>query len=173
MEMVGTSVCVREDQIRRKAAGKGGLLGKLLLFGTPLTLLRLEYLKYYRVPLGYEVSTRVFPARRKELSGSLEVIVEAMTGKCAMNNASVALQTVTGLRFMDGRYDLKEEEALQLAKNFAVRVVTRLAKGVPRFHERCAVEAFYRPHYIAYYGNPEDKNCRYLPFEADGQTFKR
>ena len=73
---------------------------------------------------------------------------------------------------MDGRYDLDEDVALQRAKNFAMRVITRLAKALPQFHEDRALDVFYHPHSIAYYGK-EDKNCRYLPFEAAGQTFKR
>lgn len=173
MEFVSTPVCLPEEAIHKKARGKGGLLGKIVLFKRPLTLLRLEYLKFYRMTLPYDVTVRVFPAKRRELTGSIEVIVDAMTGKCAVNNGPIHLEKAEGSPFMDGRYDVGTDEALQIAENFANRIVTRLTKGIPRFGECEAPEYFYRPHYIAYYGEPESPDCRFLHFEADGQTFKR
>ena len=63
-------------------------------------------------------------------------------------------------------------EAGERAKNFARRVVMRLCRNLPHFGDvRC--ESFFRPYWIAYYRDPQGTRPRYLPFEADGLTFKR
>lgn len=173
MELISTPVRIPEEKIRGKAKGKGGLIGKVLLWKQPMTLLRLEYLKFYRFAFSYDVTVRVFPAKKRDLTGKIEIIVDAMTGKCAVNDIHIDLCETEGRHFMDGRFDMEVPPAHDLAQGFAKRIVMRLTKGTPIFGECLEPEYFYRPYYIAYYGDPEDKACRFLHFEADGHTFKR
>lgn len=173
MELVSTPVRIEEHSIRGQARRKGGLLG-MVMVRQPLSILRLEYKKYFRFAFPYEVLARIFPFRRKEIAGKMEVFVDAVSGNCAVNTVTtIELVTVEGLPFMEGAMDMEVQEAHDIAHAFGKRIVTRIGKTVPTFDECPEPEHFYRPVWIAYYGDPEDKTCRYLPFEADGHTFKR
>ena len=146
----------------------------MIIVRPPLTLLRLEYKKFFRLVFPYDIVARVFPFRRREISGNMEIIVDAISGSCAVNNAvSIELIPAKGKLFMDGTMDMEVQEAHDIAITFGRRIVTRLGRSVPHFGDCLEPEFFYRPYWIAYYGNPENKKCRYLPFEADGHAFKR
>jgi len=164
---------VPEADIHKVAKGKGGLLGKLFV-RAPLTELRVEYKKYYRCVFTYAVNAKLFLFKRKEIQGKIEIIVDAFSGKCGVNNSyPFSLEKVEGRLFLDGKYDMSENEAHAAAFEFARRVVLRLARSAAEFGEYSKPECFYRPHWMAYYGDPKEKDCRYLPFEADGHTIKR
>ena len=174
MELISTPVRIAEADIKGQAKRKGGLIGLVMLAGSPLTLLRVEYKKYFRFFFPYEIVARVFPFRRREFNGDMEIIVDAISGSCAVNNAvDIELIQVEGHVFMDGTLDMEMQEAHDIAIEFGRRVLTRLGRSVPHFGECLEPDVFYRPFWIAYYGDPKDKKCRYLPFGADGHAFKR
>lgn len=173
MKLISTPVRIEENAIRGQARRKGGLLG-MFTVRQPLTLLRIEYKKYYRFIFPYEILARIFPFRRREIAGNMEMLVDAISGNCAVNSGiAIELAETEGIPFMDGAMDMEVEEAHGIAYDFGKRIITRLGRSVPRFGECADPEFFYRPVWIAYYGDPKDKSCRYLPFDADGHTFKR
>lgn len=61
---------------------------------------------------------------------------------------------------------------MECAEDFARRIVMRMCRNLPTFGE-ASCETFFRPYWMAYYGQPDGEKPRYLPFEADGLTFKR
>lgn len=173
VKFVSTPVRIEEKSITGPARRKGGLIG-MLMVRAPLTTLRLEYKKYYRFSFPYRIYARIFLTRRREIAGEIEIIVDAVTGKCAVNDSTtIELVESSGKLFMDGTFDMDIEEAGNTALEFAKRIVSRIGRSVPTFGAAPEPEYFYRPIWAAYYGDPQDKTCRYLPFEADGHTFKR
>lgn len=174
MDMLATPLTLAKDDILRAARGKGGLLGKLFVHA-PLTEIRLEYVRFFLVRLPYAVEARKFPFRRHDTSGVMSVAVNALFGKCAMQDAKFTLAPVQGAHFQDGKFEMDETEARESAKSFAQRIVMRLCRNLPRFgkEDEIGCECFFRPYWIAYYGDPQGERPRYLPFEADGLTFKR
>ena len=171
MNMMATPLALDREDILRAARGKGGLLGRLFV-RAPLTEIRLEYVTFLLVLLPYTVEARKFPFRRHDAAGIMSVAVNTLFGTCAMKDAELTLAPVDGVHFQGGTFEMDETEAGECAKNFARRVVMRLCRNLPHFGEvRC--ESFFRPYWIAYYGDPQGTRPRYLPFEADGLTFKR
>ncbi len=171
MDMMATPVTLAREEAFRRAAGKGGLLGRIFV-QKPLTELRLEYVRFYMVTLRYAVEARRFPFRRHETGGVMSVAVNALYGRCAMKDTDLVLASVQGEHFQNGRFEMESGEAGEAAMNFARRIVMRMCRNLLTFGEM-GVETFFRPYWMAYYGSPEGKEARYLPFEADGLTFKR
>ena len=169
--MMATPVTLAREEVLRRAKGKGGLLGRLFV-RAPLTELRLEYVRFYMIRLPYEVEARRFPFRRHETGGVMSVAVNALYGRCAVKDTELALAPVQGEHFQGGRFEMEAGEADELAMNFARRIIMRMCRNLPRFGE-VQHETFFRPYWMAYYGRPDGVNPRYLPFEADGLTFKR
>ena len=171
MDMLATPVTLSREEILRRAKGEGGLLGRLFV-RQPLTELRLEYVRFYMVRLPYDVEARRFPFRRHETGGVMSVAVNALYGRCAMKDTELALAPVQGGHFQNGRFEMAGGEAEELAMNFARRIIMRMCRNLPRFGA-VEHETFFRPYWMAYYGDPESQDTRYLPFEADGLTLKR
>ncbi len=171
MNMTATALTLAKDDILRTARGKGGLLGKLFV-RAPLTEVRLEYVRFFLVRLPYSVEARKFPFRKHDTGGVMSVAVNALYGKCAMKDTEFTLAPVEGVHFQNGKFEMDEAEACESAKSFAQRIVMRLCRNLPRFGE-VECESFFRPYWMAYYGDPQSEQPRYLPFEADGLTFKR
>lgn len=171
MDMMATPVTLAREEVLRRAKGKGGLLGRLFV-REPLTELRLEYVRFYMIRLPYEVEARRFPFRRHETGGVMSVAVNALYGRCAVKDTDLVLAPVQGEHFQGGRFEMEAGEADELAMNFARRIIMRMCRNLPRFGE-VQHETFFRPYWMAYYGRPDGVNPRYLPFEADGLTFKR
>ena len=171
MNMMATPLTLDRRDILRAARSKGGLLGRLFV-RAPLTELRLEYVRFFLVRLPYSVEARKFHFRKHDTDGAMFVAVNALYGKCAMKDTEFTLAPVDGIHFQGGMFEMNEAEAGERAKNFARRVVMRLCRNLPHFGDvRC--ESFFRPYWIAYYRDPQGTRPRYLPFEADGLTFKR
>lgn len=126
--------------------------------------MRLEYKKFYRFSFPYRICARIFLTRHREIAGEIEIIVDA---------ATIELVESSGRLFMDGTFDMDIDEAGHTALEFAKRIVSRIGRSVPTFGAAAEPGYFYRPIWAAYYGDPQDRACRYLPFEADGHTFKR
>lgn len=171
MDMMATPVTVSREEALKKARGKGGLLGRIFV-RKPLTEIRLEYVRFYMVTLPYAVEARRFPFRRHETGGVMSVAVNALYGRCAVKDTELVLESVQGEHFQNGCFEMDRLEAEKSAMDFARRIVMRMCRNLPRFGEAGA-ETFFRPYWMAYYGSPEGKDARYLPFEADGLTFKR
>lgn len=171
MDMMATPVALAREKVVRRAEGKGGLLGRLFV-RKPLTELRLEYVRFYMCSLPYTVEARRFPFRRHETGGVMNVAVNALYGSCAVKDAELVLAPVQGEHFQNGCFEMEDREAAEAAVNFARRIIMRMCRNLPTFGE-IGVETFFRPYWMAYYGSAEGKEARYLPFEADGLTFKR
>lgn len=171
MDMMATPVTLAREEVMRTARRKGGLLGRCLV-REPLADVRLEYVRFYMVSLPYTVEARRFPFRRHETGGIMSVAVNALYGSCAMKDTALCLASVQGEHFQNGCFEMERREAEEAAMNFARRIVMRLCRNLPKFGE-IGVETFFRPYWMAYYGSTEGKEARYLPFEADGLTFKR
>ncbi len=171
MDMMATPVTVAQSSILRTAQFRGGILGRLLV-RQPLTEIRLEYLRFYLVRLPYAVEARRFPFRRHESEGVMTVVVNALYGRCAVKDTDLQLAPVQGMHFQDGKFEMNGREAAECASDFARRIIMRMCRNLPSFGES-SCETFFRPYWMAYYGRPEEESPRYLPFEADGLTFKR
>lgn len=172
MELQATSLEIAQESIHKVAQGKGGLLGKFFV-RDPLFCINLEYKKFYCATLPYDVVARRFPFRRHPLSGSIDIIVDALMGKSAVREEPLVLETVQGEVFQNGLHDMDEAEAIQTASEYAKRIIFRMCKNLPVFGQGSAA-FFFRPHWMAYYGDPgQARNPRYLPFEADGKSFRR
>ncbi len=171
VDMMATPVTLDKERIRRTAEARGGLLGRLFV-REPLAEIRLEYVRFYMVRLAYTVEARRFPFRRHDTGGVMTVAVNALYGRCAVKDTDMRLVPVQGEHFQGGRFEMESGEAVESAMNFARRIVMRMCRNLPVFGE-VGCETFFRPYWMAYYGRPDGKNPRYLPFEADGLTFKR
>lgn len=171
MDMMATPVTVAQTSILRTAEFRGGILGRILV-RQPLTEIRLEYVRFYVVCLPYAVEARRFPFRRHRTEGVMNVVVNALYGRCAMKDTDLQLASVQGGHFQEGKFELQEQEAVECAENFARRIVMRMCRNLPSFGV-ASCETFFRPYWMAYYGRPDGEKPRYLPFEADGLTFKR
>lgn len=172
MQLLATPLTIGQEAFMKEAKGKGGLLGRLFV-REPLYKMTLEYKKYYRILLPHTIDVRRLFAGKKNISGVMNMIVDAETGNCAVISEDFSLVNTTGKVFCDGEVKVEQEEALDIAKRYATKVLTRLSGGRPVFREH-RLEEFYRPQWIAYYGNPAAcDEPRYLPFEADGYSFNK
>lgn len=172
MTFSATPVRVSKESVLPQAKGKGGLLGRLFVRESLFQLI-LEYKKYYVIRLPYTIEARKFPFRRRTMDGALSIVVDALQGGCAVKDSDIPLEQAEGPIFQEGVNDMDEEEAVTTARNFAAKILLRLCRNFPTFGE-AEIDFFYRPHWMAYYGDP--RNCakpRYLPYEADGMTFRR
>ena len=172
MAFSATPVRASKESVLPQARGKGGLLGKLIVRES-LFQVTLEYKKYYLVYLPYTIEARKFPFRKKNMDGRLVVVVDALSGSCGVKEKEIELEQAEGVIFQNGINDMSESEAATTARDFANRILLRLCRNFPTFGE-LEIDFFYRPHWMAYYGDPATSaKPRYLPFEADGLTFRR
>lgn len=171
MDMMATPVTVAQSSILRTAQARGGLLGRLLV-RQPLTEIRLEYVRFYLVRLPYAVEARKFPFRRHDTGGVMTLVVNSLYGRCAVKDTDLQLAPVQGTHFQNGKFEMSGQEAEECASDFARRLIMRMCRNLPSFKE-ASCETFFRPYWMAYYGQPDGEKPRYLPFEADGLTFKR
>ena len=171
MDMMATPVAVARTSILRTTQFRGGIQGRILVRQL-LTDIRLEYVRFYMVRLPYSVEARRFPFRRHATEGVMTVIVNALYGRCAVKDTDLQLAPVQGGHFQQGKFELNGQEAVECAEDFARRIVMRMCRNLPTFGE-ASCETFFRPYWMAYYGQPDGEKPRYLPFEADGLTFKR
>lgn len=171
MNMMATPLALDREDILRAARGKGGLLGRLFV-RAPLTEIRLEYVRFLLVLLPYTVEARKFPFRRHDAAGIMSVAVNTLFGTCAMKDAELTLAPVDGVHFQGGTFEMDETEAGECAKNFARRVVMA---AVPQSAalRRSAVRKLFPPVLDSVLRRSQGTRPRYLPFEADGLTFKR
>jgi len=172
MEILSTSIQLPKERFIKQAEKKGGLLGKMIV-KEDLHDFKLEYWGYYRITLSYELATRKFIFGKKNLSGVIEMIVDGRGGSCAVLTEELKIVKAKGTLFSNGCFNITEQDAIQRAQHYATRILFRRYRGLPSF-KNYNVSTFYRPFWIAYYGNPQEcSNPRFLPFEADGMTFKR
>jgi hypothetical protein len=172
MELLVTPLVFPQENFIKEAKRKGGLLGRLLV-REPFYQMTLEYKAYYRVSLPHYIEARRVFTPKKKVSGTAHMIVDAETGKCAVITETLDLTPASGKVFQYVQAQISPEEAIDVAKRYANKVLLRLSGGMPVFKDHSIIE-FYRPHWIAYYGDPtECTNPRYLPFEADGLSFNR
>lgn len=174
MLMQATPIIISRQSIEKQAKKKGGLLG-MLIVREPLFELTLEYRKFFYITLEHNVLARKFPFRKHQISGSLDIVVDAMFDKCSVKekNEPFILDDVEGKEFQNGIHDMQDSQALECAQKFASRIIFRMCKNLPTFTQH-NISYFYRPFWMAYYGDKTIiKNPRYLPFEADGKAFVR
>ncbi|MFZ7103866.1 MAG: hypothetical protein ACOWWO_14610 [Peptococcaceae bacterium] len=172
MELLSTPLQIPQEKFIEQAQGKGGLLGRMIV-KEDLHDLKLEYWGCYKITLTYELDTRKFIFGKKKIAGIIEMVVDGRTGSCAVLTEKLTIVRARGNIFSKGCFSIKQEEAVQRARQYATRILFRRYRGLPSF---CKSETatFYRPFWIAYYGNPQEcSKPRFLPFEADGMTFKR
>lgn len=174
MLMKATPIIISQESIEIQAKKKGGLLGRLFV-REPLFEVNLEYRKFFSINLEHTVVARKFPFGKHEISGSINIIVDAMFDKCGVKeiSESLILEDIEGIEFQNGKHDMTDNQAIDCAQKYARRIIFRICKNLPTFTTN-HVSYFYRPFWIAYYGNPNaTKNPRYLPYEADGKSFAR
>ncbi|MFZ5945832.1 MAG: hypothetical protein ACOYVD_17205 [Bacillota bacterium] len=172
MELLSTPLQIPKEKFIKQAQNKGGLLGKLMV-KEDLHDFILEYWGYYKITLYYELDTRKFIFGKKKISGIIEMIVDGRSGSCAVSTEEVKMVKVKGNTFSNGCFNIDKADAIGRARHYATRILFRRYRGLASFN-KSEVSIFYRPFWIAYYGNPHEcSNPRFLPFEADGMTFKR
>ncbi len=172
--MQALPITISKDEIEKKARSKGGILGKLFV-REPLFDVLLEYRKFFHVTLDYDVVAKKFPFKKHPVSGTLEIIVDAMHDTCCVKDKHeiFTLESVEGKEFQNGMHDMSEQQSLEYAQKYATRIIFRNCRSLPTFTKSTS-STFYRPFWMAYYGDPRAViKPRYLPFDADGRAFTR
>ena len=161
---LATPVSMSRDEARHLAENKGGLLGKVLI-RKRLSGLELKYYPFYIVKLKTD-----YAVRASRLPDSFRLAVDGTSGRCALADAEINLVDLPADASLV-ESDFTEEEVIRYASKHANRYLIKTRRTAAMFKDE-VVEPFYRPFWVAFYGEPEEgRKVWYLPFEADGFCF--
>lgn len=179
MKITATPKTMNDAEALRVARGGGNVIGKTMYGGREVTL-KLMYLESREVILNlhYQPAPLMRWLGKGTSSGpavqKIRMIVEGT--RCTASYAEDALKTC--------EIDVKDENAVQkteysddkiiaAAKRPALRMIRRQI-GKVAIAELSSMRSFYRPYYIAFYGEMKmGERVRYLPIAADGNQVSR
>ena len=178
MQIEVTPITMSEEEAMKVARGGGNIIGKAM-FGKKDINLQLWYLENREVIFNLEYQPA--PLMRwlgktssKRPSQKIRMVVEGT--RCTASYAGEPINT-REIEIEDSEAIQKttysDEEIIQTAKRMAVRMVRRQIGQVPKA-EVYQMRSFYRPYYIAFYGELKmGERVRYLPIPADGNRVER
>lgn len=159
----------------QKARSGGNALGKAL-YGSGNITMREMYLQsfevifdaYYRPSL----TQRMFSRSRGQLNGNSQKICMIVEGtRCSASYYEGPLKLSPMELDKEDCQDstFTEEQVIARAKRTAMRIMRRHGNRVVVSMELASIRPFYRPYYVAFYGELEmGKKVRYIAIEADG-----
>ena len=177
VKILATPIVMNPGEAMIEAKKCGNVFGKAL-YGKEKITLKLFYLESEEVILNlyYQPAPimKLFGKKDNTVpSTKIRMVVEGTRGGASYAETPITVQEVTVSESAIQKTDLTEEQIVQRAKIPALRMVRRRAGRVVT-GDLYKMRSFYRPHYVAFYGNMEmGSKVRYICIPADGNKVER
>lgn len=173
MDALITQKTMTDSEAFVKARGGGNLVGKALYGGGKITM-REMYLQSFEIVFDAYYRPGIFQrlSPKKKLNGGSQKICMIVEGtRCSASYVEKPLKLYEAELDRDDCQDssYSRDKVIAQAKRVAMRIMRRHSGRVITSMEVASFRPFYRPYYVAFYGEMEmGKKVRYIAIEADG-----
>ena len=174
VKILATPILMNPGQAMAEAKKCGNVFGKAL-YGKEKITLKLFYLESREVILNlyYHPAPIMKLFGKKEPTQRIRMVVERARGGAAYAEDPIKVEEVEIVEAALQRTEMTDDDVVNRAKIPATRMVRRrIGKIVTA--DLYKMRAFYRPHYVAFYGDMSmGKKVRYICIPADGNEVNR